>query len=63
MTQDKADMIFDSSLGQRLDMVYVTSDDRVFIRFEEAFKHTNGELDGTKPLENKEIEEWFPSWA
>ena len=45
MTQAKADRIFESSLGEQLDMIYATSDGRPFIRWEEADKHTRVELD------------------
>lgn len=61
MTQEKANEIFNSELGQQLDVIYVTSDDRAFIRHEEALKHTNGELDAnTLPLDDKSIVEWYP---
>ncbi len=36
MTQEKANKIFDTDLGQQLLSIYCTSDDRVFIRYEEA---------------------------
>ena len=62
MTQEKASKIFESELGQQLDVIYVTSDDRVFVRYEEALKHSNGELDPAfpNPLSDKKIEEWYP---
>lgn len=41
MTQEEIDRIFESDLGRQLNVVYVTSDDRVFIRYEEAALHTN----------------------
>lgn len=61
MTQEQANKIFDTDLGQQLDVIYVTSDDRVFIREEEAVKHVRGQLDeNSKPLENKTITEFYP---
>jgi hypothetical protein len=41
MTQEKANKIFATGLGQQLDVIYVTSDDVPFIRYEEALQHTN----------------------
>jgi hypothetical protein len=61
MTQELANKIFNTSLGQQLDIIYVTSDDRAFIRRSEALQHITGELDGTKPLKNKTVVEWFPN--
>lgn len=62
MTQEKADSIFNTSLGQQIDVIYVTSDDRMFIRWEEADKHRNGFLEtDTKPLADQTITEWYPS--
>jgi len=34
MTQEKANKIFATELGQQLDVIYVTSDDQAFIRYE-----------------------------
>lgn len=53
MTQEKADKIFSTPLGKQLDAIYVTSDDLVFIRREEAFD--NAAPDG-------KVMEWLPSW-
>lgn len=36
MTQEKANKIFATDLGRQLDVIYVTSDDKPFIRYEEA---------------------------
>jgi hypothetical protein len=61
MTQEKANKIFATSLGEQLNVIYVTSDDRAFVRHEEAVKHANGELDpDTQPLADKTIIEWYP---
>ena len=62
MNQQEADKIFNTGLGQQLDSFYCCSDNKVLIRYSEALKHVNGELDeNTKPLEDKTITEWFPS--
>ena len=63
MTQKQADEIFNTPLGSQLTEIYVTSDDRSFIRWEEADKHRKGELDeNTQPLADQTITEWCPSW-
>ncbi len=63
MTQERANKIFDTDLGQQLDVIYSTSDGRVFIRKEEAIRHSDGNLDeGTQPLSDKTITEWFPEY-
>lgn len=60
MTQEKANSIFESGLGLQIDKIHVTSDDRVFIRYEEAVKHTNGDLDkDTMSLIDKTITVWY----
>jgi hypothetical protein len=61
MTQEKANEIFNTDLGRQLNEIYVTSDDRAFVRNEEAEKHANGELDpDTNPLVDKTITDWYP---
>ena len=61
MTQEKANRIFETELGQQLISIFVTSDERVFIRHEEALSHANGTLDkDTLPLADKNVVEWFP---
>lgn len=60
MTQEQADKVFQSDLGCQLDVIYVTSDDKAFIRYEEALKHTKGELDNTLPLTDNSIIEFYP---
>jgi hypothetical protein len=62
MTQQQINECFESDLGQQLDVLYSTSDDRVFIRYyEEAVAHTEGRLDdNTQPLLDKTIIEWYP---
>jgi hypothetical protein len=43
-----------------LNVLYATSDNRLFIRHEEALLHTEGKLDeNTIPLTDKTIVEWY----
>jgi hypothetical protein len=58
MTQEKADRIFAGELGQQLSVIYVTTDDAVFIRREEALNHCRNVL---KISEDEcSITEWYP---
>lgn len=61
MTQEKANKIFATELGQYLNVIYVTSDDQPFIRHEEAVLHTN-ELLNADPenFVDTSITEWYP---
>jgi hypothetical protein len=61
MTQEKANKIFATELGQQLSVIYVTSDDQPFIRHEEAALHTN-ELLNADPenFVDTSITEWYP---
>lgn len=61
MTQEKANKIFATELGQQLDVIYVTSDDQSFISYEEAVLHTN-ELLNADPenFVDTSITEWYP---
>lgn len=54
MTQEQADKIFETDLGQQLDIIYVTSDDQPFIRYEEALKHA------LEDLNNNIVWEFYP---
>lgn len=60
MTQEQANKIFSSELGQQINVIYVTSDDQSFIRYEEAALHTN-ELLNSNPEEfvDTSITEWY----
>jgi hypothetical protein len=62
MTQEKANKIFKTELGQQLNVIYVTSDDRIFIRYEEAAFHAN-ELLNANPenFVDTSITEWYPN--
>ncbi len=63
MTQAEADQIFNTPLGSQLSEIFVTSDNRSFIRWGEADKHRKGQLDrNTLPLHDQKITEWYPSW-
>lgn len=61
MTQEKANKIFATELGQQLNVIYVTCDDKPFIRYEEAVLHTN-ELLNADPenFVDTSIIEWYP---
>jgi hypothetical protein len=61
MTQEKANKIFATELGQQLNVIYVTSDDQSFIRYEEAVLHTNELLNADpKNFVDTSITEWYP---
>ena len=62
MTQEKANKIFDTDLGQQLLSFYTTSDDQVFIRYNEAVLHTNEMVNavGGQKYVDTTITEWFP---
>jgi len=63
MTQEQADAILAGDLGRQLESIYVTADDRAFIRAEEAVWHALGE-DGTiPPLADPIVIEWGRSEA
>ena len=61
MTQEQANKIFETDLGRQLLSIYVTSDDRVFIRYKEAQLHTNDMLNSDpENFVDTTITEWFP---
>ncbi len=61
MTQEKANQIFATELGQQLNVIYVTSDDKSFIRHEEAVIHTNEMLNADpETFVDTTITEWYP---
>jgi len=62
MTQEKANEIFETELGQQLLSFYATSDDQVFIRYNEAVSHTNDMINavGGQEFVDTTITEWFP---
>lgn len=63
MTQELANRIFQSELGQQVLEIFVTSDDQVFIRHQEALLHTKGELiPNTSPLEDDTITTWYENY-
>ena len=62
MTQEKANKIFATELGQQLNVIYVTSDDHVFIRHEEGISHINDLLNSnTENFVDTTITEWYPN--
>tara|TARA_R100000995_G_scaffold66643_1_gene35390 strand:+ start:2480 stop:2698 length:219 start_codon:yes stop_codon:yes gene_type:complete len=62
MTQEKANEVFETGLGQQFSSFYATSDDQVFIRYNEAVAHTNDMINavGGQEYVDTEITEWFP---
>ena len=60
MTQEEANKIFSTSLGQQLDVLYVTSDDKPHIRYKEAMAHVNYMIDKEGFDFDEAITEWFP---
>lgn len=64
MTQEQMNKIFQTPLGEQCNSLFTTSDDKVLIRYEEALRHVNGQLDpNSKPLEDKTIIEWFEEYS
>jgi ATP-dependent helicase YprA (DUF1998 family) len=60
MTQEKANEIFQTELGLQVDVIYVTSDDKVFIRYNEAVLWTNELLNGNpENFVDTSITEWY----
>jgi hypothetical protein len=60
MTQEIANEIFQTDIGIQLDVIYVTSDDKVFIRKNEAILHTNDMLNGDpENFVDTTITEWY----
>lgn len=60
MTQERANEIFKTDLGRQLDVIYETSDGKVFIRHEEAVTHTNYMLNANpESFVDTAITEWY----
>lgn len=59
MTQEKADKIFATELGQQLNVIFVTSDDMPFIRREEAEKYCQEILKEGDDITKYNITEWY----
>lgn len=59
MTQEKANKIFETELGQQLNVIYVTSDDQPFIRYEEALYHIK-EMEKIGVNIDNLITDWYP---
>ena len=63
MTQEIANEIFSTELGQQLDVIFVTSDDYIFIRYEEALFHTNEMLNAEpENFIDTTITEFYPEY-
>lgn len=60
MTQEKANQIFDTFLGQQLLSFFCTSDNQVFIRYEEALNYINRKKEEDENFTNEEVTEWYP---
>ena len=52
MTQEKANKIFETELGQQVDVLFSTSDGQFFIRESEALHHSEN-------LDDKSIKDWY----
>ena len=60
MTQEIANKIFQTEMGIQLEVIYVTSDDQFFVRYEEALLHTNDMLNGDpENFVDTTITEWY----
>jgi len=57
MTQEQANKIFATELGQQLNVIWVTPDDVSFIRFEEAIQHCLH-----LGLDKDKIADWYPEY-
>lgn len=53
---------FSSELGRQCNSLFSTSDNRIFIRLQEAIAHSKGELSEGIPLEDTTIYEWYEEW-
>lgn len=58
MTQEKIDRVFMSSLGRQCGELFSTTDDRVFIRYKEAWDYSD-----ENDLDIEDIQVWYPSDA
>jgi hypothetical protein len=60
MNQENANEIFKTEIGIQLEVIYVTSDEKVFIRRNEALLHTNDMLNGDpENFVDTTITEWY----
>jgi len=60
MTQEKANKIFDTSLGQQLNEIFVTSDNTPFIRRSEAENYCHDILEEGDDVTKFNITTWYP---
>lgn len=61
MTQEKANKIFETELGLQLNEIFVTSDDRTFIRREEAENYCHDILEEGDDVKKYSITVWYPN--
>ena len=59
MTQELINKYFNSNIGRQVNCLYTTSNNKVFLRLEEANRWANGE-DGSEPLKDTNIMVWYP---
>ena len=62
MTQEKANKIFATELGQQLNEIFVTSDDIPFIRREEAENYCHDILEEGDDVTKYNITVWYPEY-
>jgi len=62
---DKIAIAFNSELGQQVDSIYSTSDERLFIRLSEAKLHTNDLINSVGDMEfvDTSILMWVEEWS
>lgn len=61
MTRETVNEIFESELGLQLDVIYVTSDDIPFIRYEDALSYVNEKVNAdTGNTFDTKITTWYP---
>jgi len=58
MNQEKINKYFESELGQQCNSLFSTSDDNVFIRYQEALNHSI-----ENNLNKDEITEWYEEFS
>lgn len=62
--EKRVQQAFRSSLGEQCDVIYSTSDGKLFIRKSEALSYLRGELEpDTIPPADPTILEWFEEWS
>lgn len=62
MTQEKTNKIFATELGQQLNEIFVTSDDTLFIRREEAENYCHDILEEGDDVTKYNITVWYSEY-